>query len=197
MFAGRREAVLAGTAFALSGLSADAAWADGVREIDGTELPPIWPADGLALRLNGAAVRTYSIFRVRIYMAALYLEQPSRDAETILRSDTAKLLLIRFLHDVSAERSRDAWVRGFEQNCRAPCHLSDDILSRFLASMPDFRRGDQSTLLFAGRSVQITVNARVMGTIDDAGFARAMLANFIGPYPPSETFKLALLGQRD
>ncbi len=162
--------------------------------IDGVEMPPVKHAAGLALRLNGIGMRTYSVFRVHIYVAGLYLEQPTNDADAILSSDGAKLLDIHFVHDVNVEQAREAWVEGFEQNCRPPCHLNGPDLLQFLAAVPPFRRGDESTLLFIGRTVQISVNGRTLGTISDGMFTRTILATFIGPYPPSEPFKHGLLG---
>jgi hypothetical protein len=154
---------------------------------------PAWTA-AAAASINGVGMRTYSMFRIHIYVAGLYLEQPTSDADAILKSDGAKLLDIHFVHDVNAEQARDAWVQGFEENCRAPCHLNGQDLLHFLAQVPAFRRGDESTLLFVGRTVQISLNGRTMGTISDADFTRAILATFIGPHPPSEPFKNGLLG---
>jgi hypothetical protein len=171
------------------------AWtAAAAASIDGVEMPPVKQAAGLPLKLNGVGMRTYSMFRIHIYVAGLYLEQPTSDADAILKSDGAKLLDIHFVHDVNAEQARDAWVQGFEENCRAPCHLNGQDLLHFLAQVPAFRRGDESTLLFVGRTVQISLNGRTMGTISDADFTRAILATFIGPHPPSEPFKNGLLG---
>lgn len=170
------------------------AWTASAANIDGVEMPPVKQAAGLPLRLNGIGMRTYSVFAIHIYVAGLYLEHPTSDADAILRSDDAKLLDIHFVHDVNVEQARDAWVQGFAENCRPPCHLNGLDVLHFLSSVPAFRRGDESTLLFIGRTVQIAVNGRTLGTISDADFSRAILATFIGPSPPSEPFKHGLLG---
>lgn len=181
-------------AASLAAVPLGAAWTAVASTIDGVDMPPVRQAAGLPLKLNGIGMRTYSVFRVHIYVAGLYLERPTSDADAILSSDSAKLLEIHFVHDVNAEQARDAWVQGFEENCRSPCHLNKPDLLQFLAAVPAFRRGDESTLLFVGRTVQIAVNGRTLGTISDGTFTRAILATFIGPYPPSEPFKHGLLG---
>jgi hypothetical protein len=188
-FRGRRLAVALWLAVTLvSGRAVAAA------DLDGVSMPPTWQAGGKALRLNGVGMRTYSVFHIHIYVAGLYLEQPTSSAEEILHSDAAKLLVIRFVHEVNAEQARKAWVEGFEDNCRAPCHLRGPDLLRFLAAVPSFHRGDESTLLFSAHGVDITLNGQSLGTVTDAQFSRAMLATFIGSYPPSEPFKHGLLG---
>ena len=163
-------------------------------ELDGVTMPDTLQIHGALLRLNGMGMRTYSVFRVHIYIAALYLDRPNGDAEAILRSGGIKLLRIRFVHDVSVDKAREAWVEGFAENCRAPCFLPPSDVERFLQQVPEFHRGDESTLLFDGHSVEIQVNGRSLGDIADAMFTRTILATFIGAYPPTEPLKHGLLG---
>ncbi len=194
---GPRAVLLACLIFMLAGLPAGAARPADGSELDGVAMPRTRQAAGLTLRLNGIGLRTYSVFHVHIYVAGLYLEQPSSDANGILRSDAAKLLVVHFVHDVTAAQARDAWVSGFQDNCRAPCELPSESIARFLDSVPAFQRGDESTLLFIGHTVQIGINGRVLGTITDPEFTRVILATFIGAYPPTEPLKRGLLGLRD
>jgi hypothetical protein len=163
-------------------------------ELDGVTLPDSRVVDGTTLRLNGMGVRTFSMFHIRIYVAGLYLPEPSSDAAAILRSDETKLLDIRFVHDVTADRSREAWMTGFRDNCRPPCRLPANMLDEFLRREPDLRAGDRSTLLFRGQTVEFRVNGQSMGTVTDPEFTRVILATFIGAYPPTEPLKRGLLG---
>jgi hypothetical protein len=190
----RRALALLCLVAAFAGAPAVAAWTARAAELDGIEMPASSQAAGRALRLNGMGLRAYSVFGIPIYVAGLYLEAPTSDADAILRSDGAKLLVIRFLHHVTADQARIAWTEGFQRNCRPPCHLRDDDLRLFMSGMPDFRRDDESTLLFTGRSVEIALNGRPLGSISDGEFARAVLATFIGPSPPTEPLKRGLLG---
>jgi hypothetical protein len=162
--------------------------------LDGVSLPETATLGVSELRLNGIALRTYSWLRIRIYVAGLYLERPSRDAEAILRSPEKKLLVVRFIHDVDAEEARKAWREGFDDNCRAPCRLAPADVARFLAAVPAMRSGDRSTLAFTPAGVSITLNGQTLGMISDPMFARAVLATFIGPHPPTERLKRGLLG---
>ena len=104
---------------------------------------------------------------------------------------------IRFLRDVDAEDARKAWRDGFEQNCKAPCYLNPRDVQRFLAAVPSVSKGDESTLLFTSKGVNVTLNGRPMGDIADPHFAEMMLATFIGPEPPTPRLKRGLLGARD
>jgi hypothetical protein len=193
----RRAAAALVVAFALAFAAPNAARPAAGAELAGVTMPDTLQAAGTPLRLNGMGLRTYSMFLIHIYVAALYLERPSRDAEAILGSTFTKLVIVHFLHDVGAERARDAWANGFRENCRAPCRLPAEGVERFLAAMPEFHRGDESSLLFSGHTVTISVNGGVLGSVTDPDFTRTILAAFIGAAPPSEPFKHALLGIGD
>lgn len=162
-------------------------------ELDGMQLPDTLRADGKTLLLNGIGLRTYSLLRIHVYVAGLYLQQPSTDAEQILQSPQTKLLVIVFERNVSATAGRKAWRDGFQDNCRAPCQLDPNDVAQFLAAIPDMHTGDTYFLLFTQRGAIVRLNGRLIGTIDQPKFAEAMLATFLGPRPGSPNLKQALL----
>ena len=166
-------------------------------DLDGVAMPDARMVDGTPMRLNGIGLRTFSIVGIRVYVAGLYLERRSDNAESILHSPEKKLLDIHFLRDVDAEDARNAWRDGFEQNCRAPCYLEPRDVQRFLAAVPSMHKGDATTLLFTSKGVHVTCNGRPMGEIADPHFAETILATFIGPEPPTPRLKRELLGLRN
>ncbi len=176
-------------AIALSGAASAIA-----AELAGIVLPDVRDVAGVRLVLNGIALRTYSIVAIRIYVAGLYLEHRSSNAEAILDLPETKLLEIHFLRSVSQERSRDAWQTGFANNCRAPCYLDPRELARFMAAVPAVQAGDVSQFVFTPQRLSITFDGRPLGTVTDRHFAREILASFIGPVPPTPRVKRELLG---
>ena len=171
--------------------------AAGAAELLGVALPDISVVDGMQMRLNGIGLRTWSIFKIPIYVAGLYLERPSGDENSILRSPQRKLLRMRFLHDVDAKDARQAWQDGLDQNCTAQCSLDPAAIRQFLAAVPSMHKGDESTMLFTATGMTATLNGRSLGTVPDPNFASALLATFIGAVPPTPQFKRQLLGSRE
>ena len=163
-------------------------------ELDGVTLPDWQYVGSTRLLLNGIGLRTYSIFRIPIYVAGLYLVHLESDPDKILHSTDMKLLDIRFVHDVSPEMSRSAWREGFEQNCVAPCPLRPEDVERFLAAVPAQYKGDHYTILFTPAGAEFTVNGHPLASIADPVFAEEILATFIGPQPPTARLKRELLG---
>jgi Chalcone isomerase-like len=163
--------------------------------VDGVTMPDARMVSGRQLVLNGIGERTYSILGIRIYVAALYLEQRSHDAEAILRSPQTKLLNIRFMRDVGEEDARKSWRTGFANNCQPPsCTVNQADVNEFIAHVPAVHRGDESILLFTSKGAVVTFNGRPMGDINDPHFAYVLLRTFLGPAPASPELKQALLG---
>jgi hypothetical protein len=162
-------------------------------ELDGIYFPDAVHIEGTTLVLNGIGQRLYSFLRVPIYIAGLYVQHPSTDANAILASPEVKLLTIKFQHDVSAGDARTAWRVGLDDNCVAPCHLDPDAVSRFLAAVPAMHAGDVYTILFTPGGARVDAGERRLGVIPLPRFAQAMLATFLGPRPASFPVKEALL----
>jgi Chalcone isomerase-like len=163
-------------------------------ELDGVVMPDTHDVAGYHLTLNGLALRTYSVLRVHVYVAGLYLERRSSDGDAILNSSQPKLLRFVFLRDVDAEDARKSWREGFDRNCPAPCGLPAVSIDRFLAAVPSVHNGDTSALLFTARKVDFLLNGRLLGRVADPDFVRVILATFIGRSPNSAEVKEGLLG---
>jgi hypothetical protein len=168
-----------------------------VAELDGVQLPVTARADGKTLHLNGVGLRTYSILGIHIYVAGLYLEHPSTDADAVMRSPETKLLKIRFVRNVGAEAARNAWRTGLQNNCRAPCQLDPQDVARFLAEIPAMHAGERYSFLFTRQGATIRADGIPLGTITKPQFAMAMLATFLGPAPASPRLKAELLQGHD
>lgn len=165
-------------------------------ELAGVTMPDSRVIDGTRLTLNGIGLRTYSILGIKIYVAGLYLEHRSSNADTILASPETKVLSIRFLRDVSAEDAHKSWRNGFANNCRPPeCSVDQQDVERFIARVPAVHDGDDSLIVFTEKGARLTINGQLMGDITDPRFARVLLRTFLGPAPPTARLKRELLGQ--
>jgi len=164
-------------------------------EFDGVQIPDTMQVGGKTLQLNGFGRRDYAILvlKIPIYVASLYLEHPSSNPEQIMRSPETKLLIVRFEHNVSAERARKSWSDGLQNNCVSPCHLDPADVQQFLAEVPAMQAGDVFTLLFTRQGATVALGGRQIGVIPKPQFADAMLATFLGPRPALPRLKEDLL----
>lgn len=152
--------------------------------------------DGTRLVLNGAGVRVKFIFDV--YVGALYLPAPSRQAETLLATPTANRVSMHFVYDkVDAEALREAWRDGFAANLDAAALSAlGPRIERFNGLFTEARAGDAFVLDFMpGQGTTLSINGKAMGTIEGDDFNRALLSIWLGEHPADSGLKRGMLGQ--
>jgi hypothetical protein len=150
--------------------------------------------NGSNLTLNGLGVRKATIFKVNVYVAALYLPKTSVDAEAILNAAAPYQLTLQFLRDVSAREINNGWIESFARNQAADNPALKDRIALLTQSTVDIKKGQRVQFNFdPGSGVQITVSGAVQGTISGTDFGKAFLAVWLG-VPPNPELKAGLLG---
>ncbi|MDY0310330.1 MAG: chalcone isomerase family protein, partial [Castellaniella sp.] len=99
------------------------------------DVPEQLSVAGQNLVLNGAGLRQRFVFHV--YVAALYRQQPTQDAETILNSAEPQMLRLTLLRDINSKALTDALNDGLKANC-TEAELQD--MAGTLAHFEDFMK---------------------------------------------------------
>lgn len=164
--------------------------------VSGVVVPDAYTVNGQALRLNGAGLRTLTIFEVSIYVAALYVPQPSHDASLIEAEPGPKVIVLHFLHEASKAQVDAEFRKGEQVNCgKGECDPADQAdFERLIAAAPPVKVGDTSTYIFMPGRVRVLANDRVIADFANADLSGRLLRGFIGAHPPSESLRAALLG---
>jgi hypothetical protein len=164
--------------------------------LDDVTLPDTYTVDGHTLILNGIGVRAYSIFRVHIYVAGLYLTRPNHDAAAILASPEPKVVRMQFIHGGSKSEVQDHYREGLANECAdGGCDPADKAdFERLVAAAPGVQAGDTSTFVFVGKGFRVLANDRLIGEFNNPDLAYHMLAGFIGKHPPTRELRSQLLG---
>lgn len=157
--------------------------------------PQIYALDGQTLLRNGEGVRTYGVFNIRVYNAALYLTAPERRDQAVLDADTPKVIQVEFLRSASLEDTRAAWQHYLEANCRPPCVLPEAGVRQFSALLPATVAGDSQTFVFRAQGLEVQRNGQTLGHVADRRLARLVLSTWLGDVPTAPTLKRALLGE--
>ena len=164
--------------------------------LSGASLPDSYTVDGQTLALNGVGLRTLTIFKVKAYIAGLYLARPSHDAQQILASPGPKVIVLKFLHSGSKEQIEKQFREGEAKNCGdGSCAKSDQAdFERLVAAAPAVEVGDTSTYIFTPKRVRVLANNRMIADFANADLSYHLLAGFIGARPPSEDLRDHMLG---
>jgi hypothetical protein len=151
--------------------------------------------DGGALALNGLGLRLATIFKVKVYVAALYLAKTSTDPNAILEANTPSELILHFVRDVDAKDIRGAWSEGFEKNAGDQLPALQPRIGILNGWMADVKSGQRLIFIHKpGTGIEVNVNGAPKGIIKGDDFARAFLSIWLGAKPPNPEVKSGLLG---
>jgi len=162
-------------------------------EISGVKLPDQVTVEGKALKLNGAGLRQATILRINVYAAGLYLENSSRDGESIANSDQVKAIEMVFMREVSAKQMMEAFQEGFEKNCIANCGSFKGDIGKLQGLMKDMKKGDSMAFHFSSGGVAVMIRGQKMGSVGDKAFGQQLIRCWIGKNPPNAGLKDGLL----
>lgn len=165
-------------------------------ELAGISFPAQQTFQEKSFTLNGLGLREATIFKVDVYVAALYLEgaEKSNSATEILGSTREKVLQLSFLRDVEVEKIREAWKVGFERNGSKLSEIQPQIAS-FQKAMRSMQEGENMQMHFSENGVALRIQNQDTILFPGANFSRAVLAIWLGPNPPNEDLKLGILGK--
>jgi hypothetical protein len=165
------------------------------RECKGIEFLDHVRVDGSELTLNGLGVRKATLFKVSVYVAALYVAKPANDANAILTASEPLELTLHFVRNVDAGDLTNAWREGFARNPSVPLSALAERIAKLNAWMTDVHTGQTMTFIRKpGAGIQVDVNGTVKGTIEGDDFAKVFLSIWLGPTPPNPELKSGLLG---
>ncbi len=164
------------------------------RTLAGVTLPDTVTVAGKTLQLNGMGLRTKMMFK--IYVAGLYLEQPSRDAGQVVSSTQVKRVVMHFLSGKATKaRMDDAWYEGFEANSPQQFAALKPKVDQLTGFFGDMKPGDVIEFTIEpGTGTTAALNGSVKGTIEGDDFAAALLRVWFGGTPPSPELKQGMLG---
>ncbi len=147
------------------------------------------------LVLNGMGLREATWLDIDVYVAGLYVQHPTANADALIHNDEVKQLVLQFVRHVGHGDIVKAWHEGFAGNATVPIAKLDPYIKQLDAWMPSFSDGDTLTFTYIpGQGVSVDVNGVRKGVIKDADFARSLFAIWLGPKPPTKDLKRGLLG---
>ena len=162
-------------------------------DVAGVKVPDTVTVEGKTLKLNGAGVRKKMI--VKVYVASLYLETPSKDATAIVTSNQIKSMRLHWLRDVEGPKISGGIVEGFERNSKAALPQLKPRLDQLAKMIPDVKEGEEIALTWIpDKGTQVAVRGTNAGTIEGRDFADALFSVWLGPDPVQADLKRALTG---
>lgn len=166
------------------------------KELHGFKFDDSIQLEGQTLNLNGLGVRLATMFKVKVYVAGLYLAKPAKTEADVIAQKDHKMIELRFLTSVEKAKLTEAWTEGFRKNLGEEGYkkvsASLATLNSYMSSMNKNHIMKFSTY---DDKILVTVKGVDKAPITDAYFAENFFKVFIGSIPPNEELKKGLLGQ--
>jgi hypothetical protein len=160
----------------------------------GVTMPDTVQAAGTTLTLNGMGLRTKYAFKV--YVAGLYLEHKSSDANAILKANAPRRLVMHFVRNVSQSQIADAFSEGFENNSPDAAKTMKPAIDRLLAALESVKDGEEMVFTYTpGTGTTFSLAGKDKVTIAGSAFAEVLFSVWLGPKPPNAALKKGILGQ--
>ena len=161
---------------------------------DSVTMPETIKVDGHTLVLNGMGTRKATFFKVKVYVAGLYLEAHSKNPTEILNSDQLKRIDMQFVRNAPAEKISQAWEDSFKVNCKTGCEELRPSLEKLKASMVEMKSDDRMIFTFYPDALELQVKGKAAERIEGKELQKVILGSWLGPNPPNEDLKEGLLG---
>lgn len=160
----------------------------------GVTLPDTQQVGNKTLVLNGLGLRTE--FMVKVYVAGLYLEQKSSDANAIIKTDAPNRIVMQFLHGASKSQMADAFKQSFTDNTPDAMKTMQPDIDKLLGSLEPVKPGDQMIFTYLpGTGTTLAINGTDKLTIAGSAFNPVVLSVWLGPKPPTANVKKGMLGK--
>lgn len=165
-------------------------------KLEGVTMPDNIKVEGKSLVLNGIGMREATIFNVDVYVAGLYLESKSNNAEAILKSDQVKRIHLVFQRDVDRDEMMDALQKAFDRNAGAKADELKGHMRKFKSWLQTMKEDTSLTFThLPGKGLVAAFDGKVRGTIPNDDFARVILAGWLGKEVTDEDLREQLLGK--
>ena len=160
----------------------------------GVTLPDSAQVGGKTLVLNGMGIRTKMM--VKVYVAGLYLEQKSSDANAIIKSDAPKQIVMKFVHGASKSQMTDAFDESFKDNTPDAVKTMKPDIDRLLGALDAVNTGDTMVFTYVpGTGSSLSINGKEKVSIAGPAFGQVLFSVWLGPKPPNADLKKGMLGQ--
>jgi hypothetical protein len=162
--------------------------------IEGVSIAKKITVDGTNLFYNGAGTR--SKYGFKLYVGALYLKMPSKDANKIINDDLAMAIHIHIISDkVTREKFLETVTEGFNSASHGKATEAQKSTLKGFFSDP-FKKGDKIRLEYVSASgVKVYKNGVYKGVVSGLEFKKALFSIWLGTKPPSSDLKNKLLGK--
>ncbi len=147
--------------------------------------------DKTIIELNGIGYRRVTLFRVKVYKAALYVTSLSDSAEEIIEHSGERRIRIEFYYDIEQQEIQEAITEHFERN--NPKSKFFNNFKLVVPKLPAIKENDTLEIIANEEGVFLLINNKEIAFDNSIDFGRDILRIWLGEEPPNSSLKDGLL----
>jgi hypothetical protein len=147
------------------------------------------------LKLNGAGIRTK--FFLNVYVGALYLNEKSSDAETLIAADEAMTIRLYITSSlIDGEKMSEATFDGFVKSTGGKLGpIQKEVESLISAFRDGVEESDVFDLQYVpGQGISIIRNGKIKAVVAGLEFKKALFGIWLSNDPVQDDLKNGMLG---
>ena len=170
-----------------------------LKEVEGVEFAEKITVEGKSLVLNGAGLREK--YYLDLYVAGLYLESKTTDANKIIKDDKPMMLKINIVSTlITSEKMVEAVDEGFENSAPGKINELAPKIKQFkdVFLKEEIKEDDVYDIIsIPGKGVMVKKNGNLETTITGLDFKQGLFGIWLCDEPADEDLKEGLLGLDD
>jgi hypothetical protein len=169
-------------------------------EVSGVKVPDTLTVGGTSLVLNGAGLRTKTMFKVKVYVAALYLPAKASDAAAILAADGPRAVRLVLMRNLDRSQLVDSIKDGFDAGGKGRAAQFEAQIKAMEAPIPAELKEGQVVLVtyVPGEGSSVALEGGKGALVPGKDFADALFGVWLGSKVADgglEDLREALLGK--
>lgn len=166
------------------------------KKIEGVEVPEHYQVtEKEKVPLQGLGLRTATIFKIRVYLAALYAKMALKRSDDPHSLPRPVVLDVTYLRDFDEEDVDKAWAYQFKESSQFPYKELDQHVKDIQRFFGEIKGDRKESFVFLDGETMFYENGKLVGKISGKEFQKNFLSLFFGPKPPTEDLKKGLLGE--
>lgn len=164
------------------------------RELEGVTMPESLPVGSDVLGLNGLGLRNLMV--IKVYVAGLYLKNPTTDPAAIISADEPMIMRLQMLRDTQPKTMNQALLNGMRTSVGAGFSQIKERTEEFKAMLYDpLVAGDVFNFIYKpGKGLEVYKGKEHRGTIAGLDFKKAFFGIWLNDInPPDPGLKAGLL----
>ncbi|MBL8956908.1 MAG: chalcone isomerase family protein [Myxococcaceae bacterium] len=163
-------------------------------ELKGVKMADSTTVDGKSLKLQGMGLRSKAF--IKVYVAGLYLENASDNADKIIGSDSVRRVEMSMMRDLGKDKIVSAIHDGVEKNSKDKMSALKERLDKFTAAIPDLKEGQVMSITYVPGKGTTVKGASAEMTVPGKDFADAVFLVWLGKDPVDDDLKAGMLGAK-